>query len=66
MKKIGTRQYSFTGGGFLGPLKEFASLPLLMVRDGDGKIRVFFNLCSPSGLELVEKPRRSNGIITCR
>lgn len=45
---------------------DLLGLPLLIVRDRDLTLRVFHNVCSHRGLKLVEKPGRTNGIITCR
>ena len=52
-------------GGWLHPV-DLLGLPLLLVRDRDNTIRVFHNVCSHRGLKLVEEPRATNGIITCR
>lgn len=50
--------------GWVHPV-DLAGLPLLVVRDRKGAIRVFHNVCSHRGLKLVEEPRLTNGIITC-
>ena len=44
---------------------EFAGLPLLMLRDNDGEVRVFHNVCSHRGMILVDAPQRTRGTIRC-
>ena len=44
---------------------EFAGLPLLMLRDNDGAVRVFHNVCSHRGMILVDAPQRTRGTIRC-
>ena len=44
---------------------EFAGLPLFMLRDRDGAVRVFHNVCSHRGMMLMEKPARTRGTIRC-
>lgn len=51
--------------GWVQPV-DLLGLPLLIVRDRDGTIRVFHNVCSHRGVKLVEEAGASNGIITCR
>ncbi len=51
--------------GWLHPV-ELLGLPLLIVRDRKGDVRVFHNVCSHRGLKLVENAGPTNGIITCR
>src|SRR3546814_10355258 len=43
----------------------FRSLPLLLLRDHDGALRVFHNVCSHRGLRLVTEPCRARGLIRC-
>ncbi|NKB61933.1 MAG: Rieske 2Fe-2S domain-containing protein [Gammaproteobacteria bacterium] len=50
--------------GWVHPV-DLLELPLLIIRDRDGSIRVFHNVCSHRGMKLVETPRPTNGIITC-
>jgi len=50
--------------GDLRPVK-LVGLPLLMVRDRDGAVQVFHNVCSHRGVELVSQPCRSKGLIRC-
>ena len=40
-------------------------VPLAMVRGGDGAVRVFHNVCSHRGNELVREPGRAKGAIRC-
>ena len=44
---------------------ELLGLPLLMVRDRDGGIRVFHNVCSHRGLRLVEEAGTTRRTIVC-
>ncbi len=45
---------------------EFMGLPLLVVRDRHGALRVFHNVCSHRGMKLVAEPTEVRGLITCR
>jgi choline monooxygenase len=45
---------------------EFMGLPLLLVRDRHGTLRVFHNVCSHRGMKLVDAPTEVRGLITCR
>jgi len=45
---------------------EFMGLPLLVVRDRHGALRVFHNVCSHRGMKLVSEPAEVKGLITCR
>ena len=45
---------------------EFMGLPLLVVRDRHGMLRVFHNVCSHRGMRLVAEPTEIRGLITCR
>ena len=40
-------------------------LPLILLRDKAGALRVFHNVCSHRGMELISAPCRSNGVIRC-
>ena len=43
----------------------FLGIPLLMLRDKIGKVRVFQNTCRHRGMILVEEPRKIEGAIRC-
>ena len=43
----------------------FMDLPLLMVRDRDGQVRVYHNACRHRGMILVDRPKRIAGVIRC-
>ncbi|WP_416898742.1 MAG: aromatic ring-hydroxylating oxygenase subunit alpha [Minwuia sp.] len=44
---------------------DVAGLPLLMVRDRAGGLRVFHNVCRHRGLKLVDRPGRTGSVIRC-
>ncbi len=44
---------------------EFLGLPLLLIRDKDGAVRVFQNTCRHRGMILVDAPRKIEGAIRC-
>jgi phenylpropionate dioxygenase-like ring-hydroxylating dioxygenase large terminal subunit len=43
----------------------FAGQPLLLIRDRQGVVRVFLNVCRHRGMILVDAPRRIEGAIRC-
>ncbi|MEL6621197.1 MAG: aromatic ring-hydroxylating dioxygenase subunit alpha [Pseudomonadota bacterium] len=44
---------------------DFAGMPLLLIRDKFGTVRVFHNICRHRGMILVDAPRRIEGAIRC-
>ena len=44
---------------------DFLGIPLLLVRDRDGAVRVFQNTCRHRGMILVDRPTRLRGQIRC-
>lgn len=43
----------------------FLEMPLLLVRDKSGQVRVFQNICRHRGMILVDAPRKIEGAIRC-
>ncbi|MEM6728587.1 MAG: aromatic ring-hydroxylating dioxygenase subunit alpha [Pseudomonadota bacterium] len=52
------------GKGDAKPI-EFLGIPLLLLRDKEGAIRVFQNICRHRGMILVDAPKRIKGAIRC-
>ncbi|MEB3209790.1 MAG: aromatic ring-hydroxylating dioxygenase subunit alpha [Leptolyngbyaceae bacterium] len=50
--------------GDLRPV-DVAGMPLVLVRDRQGTLRAFHNICSHRGLELVDQPCHGKGMIRC-
>jgi choline monooxygenase len=44
---------------------DFLGIPLVMLRDAAGEIRVFHNVCSHRGMILVSEPTRCRSVIRC-
>jgi len=60
---IGTRA-ALPRNGYARPV-DFLGVPLVMVRDHDGTVRVYHNVCSHRGVKLVTEPQRVKGRLRC-
>ncbi|MFT5260364.1 MAG: choline monooxygenase [Saprospiraceae bacterium] len=45
--------------------QSFMGVPIVITRSKEGAINVFHNVCSHRGMQLVDKPTNSNGLIVC-
>jgi len=52
------------GKGDIYPV-DFMGLPLLIVRDRKGQVRVFHNVCSHRGMKLADKPLSGSTLLRC-
>ncbi|NMM43120.1 aromatic ring-hydroxylating dioxygenase subunit alpha [Rhodospirillaceae bacterium KN72] len=52
------------GPGDATPI-DFLGMPLLLLRDRKGAVRVFQNVCRHRGMILIDKPTRIKGVIRC-
>jgi choline monooxygenase len=50
--------------GMVNPV-DFMGLPLLLMRNREGVLQVFHNVCSHRGVKLVEQPGEVQGVIRC-
>jgi len=55
---------NWAAAGFICPV-DFLGMPLLIVRNKDGAIKVFQNVCRHRGMILVDKPVHLRGPIRC-
>ena len=44
---------------------DFLGMPLLLLRDRGGQVRVFHNICRHRGMILVDAPRKVEGVLRC-
>lgn len=44
---------------------QFGQKPLLLARNHDGRLRVFWNVCRHRGMALVREPTRLSGVLRC-
>ena len=69
--RLFTSDWAAIGFGFDAPQPgcvypvTFLGIPLVMVRDRSGEIKVFENVCRHRGMILVDKAKRLSGPITC-
>jgi len=50
--------------GYVKPV-DFMELPLIMMKNRQGKVQVFHNVCSHRGTKLVQEPGEVQGVIRC-
>jgi len=44
---------------------DFMGIPILITKDKNDKVQVFHNVCSHRGMKLVDKEKKTNGLVVC-